>query len=441
MGKKKKILDGHKKVGSKFIPPAKHLIPGMGELSWIENLLPELIWIGLLVEKYGNHKGIELSSYFSSISYEIINNDKPSDFSFISSFKFITEEEKLSLINKLKEKKYFDDFVAVIDPFVKLYPKNNPFTFLQSDNLPFDRIKSIEEFKTTLEKYFNRRAKPAMIIQTNVLYAAMRAGKLHIASHIEVPDLNAIVDDFDSDEAKKAMGFVRSNVNAVYAHIAETITDQWGNYFWNNGLELEELKLSSLVDQEYKYEGEDNFLKTVNRYENLVNQAIIKRWNKLPKEIFHQHNIEVLGALLSRQASLAKRIAREPTNWDFHIGPILLRAMIDVHITLTWILKNPDDSSKKFIEYGLGQEKLQIEHLEDETDENDDKPLLDILINARKSWLTDQRYSFLTTVDVGSWSGSCQHICHLPNRSSPRYCYDCTRDWTYTWSGSFKKYK
>lgn len=405
MNKKKKILDGHKKVGTKFVPPAKHLIPQLGELSWVENLLPELIWIGVLIEKYGNHKGIELSSYFSSISYDIIKSDKPSDFSFISSFKFITEEEKQALINKLREKEYFNDISAALDPFIKLYSQDNPLAFLQSEKMNYDREKSIEEFKATLNKYFNRRLKPSMIIQTNVLYSTMRAGKMHIAAHIEVPDFNAIVVNFESEDAKKAMGFVRSHVNAVYAHISETITNQWCEYFWNNGLELEELKISSIVDQENKYEGEDVFFQAVSKYEMLVNQAVTKRWNKLPKEIFHQHIIEVIGAILARQASLAKRIARNPENWDFHIGPILLRGMIDVHITLAWILKNPDEATKKFIEYGLGQEKLQIEHLEDESDENDDKPLLDILIDARKSWLTDQRYAFLTTVNIGSWSG------------------------------------
>ena len=233
----------------------------------------------------------------------------------------------------------------------------------------------------------------------------MRAGKLHYSSHIEPLDFNAIVDDFESDKAKKSASSTRAFVNMSYGLIEQTITKKWAKYFWNNGLKLEKLEINKLTDNEFEYEGKDDFYNQIVKYEKYVDQAVIERWNKLPKDLYEHQIIEVLGAILARQATLAKRIARNPENWDFHIGPILLRAMIDVHITLSWVLTDPLQISKKFIEYGLGQEKLQIEHLEDENDNEDDKPLLDIMIEAKKSWLNDQHYSFLTTVDVGNWSG------------------------------------
>lgn len=401
--KSKKILEGHKKVGTKFIPPAKHLI-NLSEMTWTEDLLPELIWIGVVIEKLGLRNGIEYLSYMIATSSEIYKSEKHLDFAFISSFRFLSKNDFDELINKLKEKNYLEKLSDSLQDFIKLYPDNNPLKFFLNEKITFNKSDAIQDFKKTLAKYFNRRSKDATIIQTLIPYSKMRAGKLHFAAHIEVPDYNSIVENFESDEAKKASSSVRAFVNGAYGHIAESITKEWSIYFWNNGLKLEKLEITKLSDNEFTYDGEDKFFQQIAKYEKYVDLAVINRWNKLPKDIYEHHTIEVIGAILSRQASLAKCIARNPENWDFHIGPILLRAMIDVHITLAWILTDPNSISKKFIEYGLGQEKLQIEHLEDESDQHEDKPLLDLMIDSRKAWLTDQRYAFLTTVNVGSWS-------------------------------------
>jgi hypothetical protein len=97
-------------------------------------------------------------------------------------------------------------------------------------------------------------------------------------------------------------------------------------------------------------------------------------------------------------------MARTPAFWDVHIGPILLRVMIDNHITLAWILKDPAVRSKHFVLHGLGQAKLYLEHLKVEN-EDGSNPDLQQLIEAMERWINNQQYSFLTNVNLGSWSG------------------------------------
>ncbi len=112
----------------------------------------------------------------------------------------------------------------------------------------------------------------------------------------------------------------------------------------------------------------------------------------------------MIGALLARQVTLAKRMARNTAFWDVHIAPILLRVMIDNHITLAWILKDPAARSKHFVLHGLGQAKLNVEHLKVEN-EVGSKPDVQQLIDAWERWINNQQYSFLTNVNLGSWSG------------------------------------
>lgn len=115
----------------------------------------------------------------------------------------------------------------------------------------------------------------------------------------------------------------------------------------------------------------------------------------------------MIGALLARQCNLAVKLAQNPALWDYHSGPLFLRAMTDCYITAAWICKDRTDRAQKFILYGLGQEKLQIEHLKSvlETLGSEDRKRLEQRIEIQRNWLDGQHYSFLQHVDVGSWSG------------------------------------
>src|SRR3546814_8225011 len=66
--------------------------------------------------------------------------------------------------------------------------------------------------------------------------------------------------------------------------------------------------------------------------------------------------------MLARQATLAKDVARAPMLWTGNSAPILLRAMADAYINIAWLLLDPVERCRKFILFGLGQAKLELEH-------------------------------------------------------------------------------
>ncbi|MCA0214335.1 MAG: DUF5677 domain-containing protein [Proteobacteria bacterium] len=130
------------------------------------------------------------------------------------------------------------------------------------------------------------------------------------------------------------------------------------------------------------------------------------RWDTWPRTFERNHVFEVLGALLARQVTLACQVAASPQMWEPHSGPIFMRAMADVHITVAWILLAPDDRAQKFIHHGLGQAKLEVEHRRAElADGRTPKPGEAELLKARERWIDGQRLMFLTSVNLGAWSG------------------------------------
>ena len=139
-------------------------------------------------------------------------------------------------------------------------------------------------------------------------------------------------------------------------------------------------------------------------YQEVTKQGLNERWEKIPLELYNSEVYEVIGGLLARQVTLSIQLAKNPSIWNGHIAPLILRSMIDAHITLAWILTdNFEERAKEYILYGLGQEKKLIEHLKKEMENDED---IKELVKLKESWIEAQQYPFLTEVNLGSWSGT-----------------------------------
>ncbi len=143
----------------------------------------------------------------------------------------------------------------------------------------------------------------------------------------------------------------------------------------------------------------------VHQYVDLVNKELDERWTNWDIDLSKNEMYEVIGGLLSRQVTISTQLAKAPSIWNGHIAPMLLRAMVDVYITLAWIFENPDERSKEFVMYGLGQEKLILEHFKETLAEGGENPELERFIENKEAWLNSQRQPSMTEVNIGSWSG------------------------------------
>jgi len=132
---------------------------------------------------------------------------------------------------------------------------------------------------------------------------------------------------------------------------------------------------------------------------------LASRWTVWALDLSKTEVHEVVGALLARQVTLARTIISNPGTWTAHAAPVLLRAMADVRISLEWILAEPQQRAQRFIDYGLGQMKLEMEHRKALIDQQSPDPDEQRYIQYQEAWIDEQRFHFLTSVDLGSWSG------------------------------------
>lgn len=117
---------------------------------------------------------------------------------------------------------------------------------------------------------------------------------------------------------------------------------------------------------------------------------------------------EVMAGMLARQISLMRHLSCSPACWNWDIAPLFLRPMVEVVLNMAWIAKDPNGRSRSFIAYGLGQEKLQVEHMKATLSGMDaeDQEEYSKAIEHREHWIAEQCYPYLVEVNVGSWAES-----------------------------------
>lgn len=236
------VLEGHKRVGKKFLPPLRQLPGQMNEVSWVNRVLPELIWMGILNDDFGMRRGIELGSELSRLANETYAEQESPNFAFASSYSALDTDKKNLLLEKLEAKGILADLRNCLIGFLNLYPES-PLSFLRIA-LDNNSERFIGAMKATLERYFFRREQPAMVLQANVLYVAGICGKLFYTNNVKPPDLNALVTNFDSEEGRRAAAHVRASVTGFVGMLLDDEKSNWPRYFWNRGLDIDKCSLN-----------------------------------------------------------------------------------------------------------------------------------------------------------------------------------------------------
>ncbi|SHG85421.1 DUF5677 domain-containing protein [Flagellimonas flava] len=149
----------------------------------------------------------------------------------------------------------------------------------------------------------------------------------------------------------------------------------------------------------------NKWIKSLKSIISLSLERLESRWNSWEIDATKITIYEVTGAMVARQISLAKSFSNNPQAWNNDLAPLIMRAMVENIINLKWILKDPLVRSRKFVEWGIGNEKLQVEKRVREIEESGGNPDEDLATESNIAWIDFHRYTFLTEVNLGSWSG------------------------------------
>ena len=91
-----------------------------------------------------------------------------------------------------------------------------------------------------LASMYNRRGRPAILVQAKAVHIAFVAEMLFIKSEMAKDfNLNSLVRYPETEESRKVGAVVCVTCSGLFMHDQEKFGTNWANYFWNRGLELE----------------------------------------------------------------------------------------------------------------------------------------------------------------------------------------------------------
>lgn len=409
------VLKGHKKVGTRYLPPFM-TYPKFETISWARDMLPELLWLALLSNQQGYRVAVQNAIQLSDIMNTVVEGPRKGGFNLASDFDEVLQGERDEVMSKIDGglRNSLDSCVGLI---AKFYPEF-PMKWLVSEKWMEETsvgLDGLEQIKNAIRKCGDRRSKPAMECQVLAFVMEGIAVKLKMNSGI-ANDLNLISEYPGSGESRKMAAHVRAALNAYLGHRKKTRA--WPNYFLRHSFEISPCEYHSksedfeksnpdVIDAE---ETESAVIPVVNKifefgeqFENMAQTELQNMWNDARVDLANPTRHDVIIGLLARNLQLACDVVQNPGLWIMPISTILLRCMIETQIRLTWLIKCGNDTDfKDYVEYGLGQEKLYVEHLKrlSVEDRPDKKEIIED-IELREKWIRAQRSTFLLPVDIG----------------------------------------
>jgi len=236
----KRVLSDHQKVGKRFIPPFLQKVSNLQEVMWLDYILPELLWLGLLNEFYDYKTGAALALSLAKAAVTV--NDQPNKiwFASTSSYSTLKKNQKNKIITFIRSSNELELLQKALFPLGVFYPKC-PLNFLFGGRLPRTKKPNVilEKFKFLLSRMFDRTGIPSTRMQANAVYIAFVTDMLIVDNKTTLANFPAIADYPETEESIRIAGSVRATTTAFFGFEQNKKSSPWSTYFWNRGFELE----------------------------------------------------------------------------------------------------------------------------------------------------------------------------------------------------------
>jgi len=230
---------GYKRAKNIYTPPILQL----GEFNgvyWLAEILPEIIWIGLLQDKFGIGLGSKLALQISETTNKIYSlNGTKQWLAPLSCFSKLTESEKFEIKKELTDLDYINNYGKAFGLITFLYPKF-PLAFLIDDISDMKQDISVSEFKMFLSNLYDRTNFATTFMQATAVDMAFQSDLLTVGPETSLAKFDEISNFPNTEISMQVASSIRQTINLFFRNNnLFSSNGEWNNYFWNRGLELE----------------------------------------------------------------------------------------------------------------------------------------------------------------------------------------------------------
>ncbi|MFH8651975.1 hypothetical protein ACH37Y_04570 [Sphingomonas paucimobilis] len=230
------VLSDHKRVRSKLVTPFNDMFGGTKDVSWINTMIPELLWIAFLHDTYGDARAVEIVTAFTRDVRALSVTASQSIWAAAGRY---TDLPGTSLSDIGTTATYAHDLRAALAPLASWYPAH-PLNGIYAGDIPEPTQAGLLHLKQLVASMFDRSARGPMMVQATATWLAFDSGILKVAQGLALAQFPKI-EEYPSTEISIRVGAsIRSTLNMFFGDDEPMASNgTWAPAFWNRGIELE----------------------------------------------------------------------------------------------------------------------------------------------------------------------------------------------------------
>jgi hypothetical protein len=226
VNRKEPILEGHTRNRKKLLNPFSSL-PYI-QTSFTADIFPELLWLALVLDRFGYRAGIEIATPFQVALYKISKKRpwyRPSEIAKLSLKQWERMAEPTS--------PFKEAILEALTPIAFAYPELG-IKFMKSAKQNSDE--HIIRLKNSVKRFSNRFETPGAALIGAFVFLQAFVGRIQVPPDV-IQGINSIVSNPGSDEAEMASSMVRATMLAMWSADNED-KKQWPKVFWYANLKV-----------------------------------------------------------------------------------------------------------------------------------------------------------------------------------------------------------
>ena len=230
----RRVLRGYRQEGKRFIPPFLQLM-SLSETKWMDDRVPELVWIALLIHVFGVREGTAVAVSIAKAAAKCDQTAKRA-FAATSDYAELSDGHKQCVRSALSAEgtlgKASRGLAALIHHYTEF-----PLGFLaDADGSNEDSsCSTLDDLREAIDSISDRQGHAGIYAQATVVYIFLINDRLTVAPHVGLANLPAIQEYPMTDESQRVAASVRSAVTGL---LSLDIPAVWRNSFWNQGRSL-----------------------------------------------------------------------------------------------------------------------------------------------------------------------------------------------------------
>jgi hypothetical protein len=356
--------------GTKLVGPLSTL--NMQVMDWERDYLPEFLWIGALAEDQGiDHFHDPYNAFLDAIDKVWSHQDTP--LGLLSDFGLVVQEKRPQF---LQDNGYLVKhlFHKPIGRLLAFYPECPASWLVQQnfveDGAPLDPGVELGYLRSLVFKLLPGKTDFPARVRAVPLNRLLKHNKIFFLKDLKVVDaIPKYPQGCNEKEKFLVESMARNAINMSLQGRADLKNFPWSRYFWRHNYDLvicKEYETAIRGMHQVSPEQGDIIQEVLHQNAHAAREYLKLLRSRYRPDLYDPSRDEVLFGLFSRITRLFSLMMGDPNLWARDVGAIILRCLADSAITFGYlVVKGTTEDFKRFVEYGEGQQKLLMLHLQD----------------------------------------------------------------------------